>query len=238
MFLDMLSPSNTLNFPTVQNVGTLYQDVTDGTQVILTFTGTPYGPGNSTLGIDQSFGPSGPWTNIYARQFVFTGSPYPNLPVVLVGPYYPGMYFRFHWENVTLGYVGPYSPALIGPTVKLRWDTSTVPIAPTAIVSTNPVNTGFGLPQYIDVTVKHSLANSSNYSNKGIYVSATGIINGFLVTKSAYFVGWGSAVGVDELFRIPFGTETYPITAAPNASARYYVLGDPLPGILGTPANY
>lgn len=237
MFLDLLSPSSSYNFPVIQNIGTLYQVMPDSTQAILTFTGTPYAPGETTLAIQQSIGPSGPWTTMYGRQFTFNGTPYANLAVDLPGPYYKNTYFRYNWENVTMGYVGPWSPVLLGPTVKERWDVHTAPIAPTLIVSATPVNLGFGLPSYVDVVVRQSLINSANFSNMGMYISATGIYHGFPRVETKYFVGWGATVGADETFRIPFGSLGDPITAAPNASAQYYVLGDPLPGILGDICN-
>jgi hypothetical protein len=233
----MFSSSAALFFPVITNIGTLYQVLPDNTSVIFTFSGSPYAPGESSLNMQQSVGGAGPWTTVYQRQFTFTGANYPNLTVALPGPYYANNYFRYRWENVTLGYVGPWSSVLLGPTTKLRWDVTTVPIAPQAIVSATPVNTGFGLPQYIEVGVRHSLVNADDYSNKGIYVTATGLVNGFSITNSAYFVGWGASVGGVENFIVPFGTETYPITSATAASAQYYVLGDPLPGILGTPVN-
>lgn len=238
MFLDFFGSTSALFFPVVGNSGSLNQVTPDNTQVILTFTGTPYAPGESTLGIEQSYGPSGPWTVTYQAQYTLNGTTIAPQAINLPGPYYEGIYFRYRWENVTLGYVGPNSAPFAGPTTKLRWDVTTAPIAPTAIVSSAYYNGGFGADFGIDVEVEHSLANSDNYSNKGILVSATGLVGGFPQTHSTYFVGWGASVGADEVYRVSFGTQGgSPITLVTAASAQYYVLGDPLPGILGAIVN-
>lgn len=233
MFPNLLSSANAFAFPAVTNTGTLFQVMPDNTQAILRFTGTGSAPNNTSLNIEQSVGGGGPWTTLYGNVFTLNGIPLADFPVDFPGPYASNNYFRYRWENVTLGYVGPWN-TFAGPTTKNRWDVTTAPIAPSSIPSTSHT-----ADRYVTVSVLHSLLESANYSYTGIKVSATvNYSNGLNVTMDKYFPGWGISTVVPEDYIIDFGNRTpLYINAITAASASYYVLGSPLPGIVGTPVS-
>lgn len=237
MFPNVLTSTAAFSFPVVVDIGTLYQILPDKTESTLRFGTSGNAPAPTSLVVQYSVGGGGPWTTIYTATYPLNGSPIADDPTPLPGPYYSNNYFRYRWENLSLGYVGPWVQ-FAGPTTKNRWDVSTTPIAPTLIVSAVPFDLGFGLPNGVDVTVKHSLVESANYSYTGIYVEATALMsNGFYQTQGGYFVGWGASVGADQVYRIVFGSGSVVPVSCSAARAAYYVLGNPPPGILGSFVN-
>lgn len=236
MFPSILPSANAFLFPIVQNVGSLKQDVTDSTQLTLRFAGNGSAPGVSGLTVHQSVGGAGPWTVAYENNtFTLDGSPEANIPILAFGPYAKNNYFRYRWENIpSLGYVGPWS-TFAGPTTKNRWDTTTYPIAPTAITGVS-----HSANRYVTVSVQHSLLESADFSNTGIKITATvNYSNGLNVTTSQFFVGWGASTVTPEDYVLDFSDRS-PLTIVliTSAKAEYYVLGDPPPGTIGSPRNY
>jgi hypothetical protein len=235
MFPNLLSSTQSFSFPNVSNIGTNFQVIPDSTQAILRFTGNGFTPTSSTLNVQQSVGGGGPWATFYGNNFVLNGTPLADFPVDLPGPYFENNFFRYRWENVALSYVGPWQ-TLPPPTTKLRWDVTTAPIAPTDVISAtwNPLD-----ETQVFIEVQHSLLDTLNYSNKGVYLTATiNYSNGLQVVEDQYYLGWGASTVIPEVYTMIVPNRA-PLTIVniPTASAQYYVLGDPLPGILGSIMN-
>lgn len=185
----------------------------------------------------HSVGGAGPWTAVSSYPFTLNGLTLPNFKVDLPGPYNNNDYFRVRWYNAALVLFSGYY--YFGPTTKLRWDVTVQPTQPTSVTE-NGVYNNFGVSCgcYIDVT--HSLNNSLDYSNKGVKITATCLtFNGVSFsnqTVTQYYTNqWGP--GVVE-YNVSFGAGATTIVSVVSASAQYYVLGSPLPGILSNPANY
>jgi len=235
MFPSLLGSTSAFFFPIVSEIGTLFQIMPDNTESILNFGANGNAPTNTSLNVQYSIGGGGPWMTAYQNVYPLNGLPIPNDASPFLGPYYDNNFFRYRWENTTLGYVGPWQ-TLAGSTTKTRWDVTLAPIAPTAITSAVVFDLGVGLANGVDVTLTHSLAESDNYSYTGIFIETTALVSGFPLTVGAYFTGWGASVGASQVYRIVFGFGIAPSVVTYTRS-RYYVLGNPLPGILGHPAT-
>lgn len=235
MSLSLLSSSSGVSFPVIGNVGDLFQVMPDSTRLNLTFSGNSAAPGESRLEIQHSVGGMGPWIDDNGFGYYLNGLALPNLPYNIVGPYQVNNYFRARWTNLTVGYVSPYY-AVAGPTTKLRWDVTVSPIQP-GLITPNSIYNNFGVSCGITFDVVETLSNGLNYSNKGVKITANLLVsNGgpsFSQVFTQYYTGWGAAY-----YDLRCGNGTPTILACFSASAQYYVLGDPLPGILSTPSNY